>query len=863
MSRAVAIGATVLLLASSTGAVAQERVRAERPPRTLVLEPLVADDDSWDMLVAAPERGEPPAASRGGAPQAAASDERRRESGGEPIVRASLDVDLVTSIVVDRAKRVTMRAVASAIERVGGAAASRTYVYDLIRAATGVLLDRGGLQRANVEQLVLTAVRLVVAEIVVRSRFPDEHMLNRRAYWERTLCGHGRGHRRQSGESLRNCESVRVGFPDESIDPAAIRLYLVDLAYFRLGASVLFGAEDRRLPTCPFDLGTRGSTLCQVLTAGGGDLARDRRIDWALDLRRVERGLAAARTLHGFWREGGGGLRRFLRALVDADEIGAFGETRGLVPGDWSELADLVGKVEELGATTPLLEVTRRIETDGLPDSWAEVEQLRAAVADVYALCQRGGLQCSDVMQWLEKVKALPTRPADPPPTAQSSRARPHGAGGRRATAAEPASPPEVPPVPPQLRPLLQDVQRSIGAFGRSLRIALSVPETEDPLSFTKDRLRMDVELVRARVWGTTARDAFGRRSIGALALSDVMELLHALDRLVVVIRAIGAARAEIPSSVWRWERDVPPGQDGERMQRGRTDVDEMVRALAGTSRVLRLAAATKVHVHADSASTTVNGALRMLDSLATRRAGGGIETPLLDLFEPVLLHIERGRRLEAGVLFRLASEIREPDVLRALGAEDELAAACEIDEEALACWTVRIVQSLREATQIEGARIRVDGAMFRQTLATLGEDFRARTKWRPYFHLTVGLGELGTFVAAPDADPAVEDRLRLQPIVAEQVGFGVASPSFPDDELTFRFGAFLSGILYRLVLDTEESDALIVGAFAALDVYELLEIFVAPLALVFPGDENSTAGIRGGLAIGAQVPLGDYLSEL
>lgn len=64
-------------------------------------------------------------------------------------------------------------------------------------------------------------------------------------------------------------------------------------------------------------------------------------------------------------------------------------------------------------------------------------------------------------------------------------------------------------------------------------------------------------------------------------------------------------------------------------------------------------------------------------------------------------------------------------------------------------------------------------------------------------------------------------------------------------------------------MFDNEESDALMVGLAAAVDVYELLQLYVAPMLLFFPGSDESTAEVRPGLTVGAQVPLGDYLGAL
>jgi len=174
----------------------------------------------------------------------------------------------------------------------------------------------------------------------------------------------------------------------------------------------------------------------------------------------------------------------------------------------------------------------------------------------------------------------------------------------------------------------------------------------------------------------------------------------------------------------------------------------------------------------------------------------------------------------------------------------------------------VRIVQALREATSIDGERIRIDGGRLGETLGALGEDFRRREEWRWYFHLTIGLGEMWSLVRPNDDGDATWDP-RFLPVVAEQIGLGYASPSLLGDRLAFRFGVFGSGILYRIVIDSTESSAVMFGAFAAADVYELLELYVAPLVMLYPPTGGASLDAGFGIAFGAQVPLGDYLSRL
>ncbi|MDH5492185.1 MAG: hypothetical protein OEY14_09540, partial [Myxococcales bacterium] len=363
-------------------------------------------------------------------------------------------------------------------------------------------------------------------------------------------------------------------------------------------------------------------------------------------------------------------------------------------------------------------------------------------------------------------------------------------------------------------------------------------------------------------VWGRSADGDGGRghvdtsspRSIGGIDLDDLLELVEELSGFAQTLDAVADALGELPGSVFAW-RSTEAGEG----------VQAAIQAVGGVTRLLRLFSSLNVHAAREARLSSVSSIIRGLESLGIRGRDGSVSTPLLEFLEPVLAHLVEGRPLDSGLLFRLASSIDERAVLAAFG--ERAASACRDDEGSLACWTVRIVQSLHEATTIGEGGISIDGAVFRTALASLGEDFRARHEWRTYFHLTIGLGELATLGPAPGVLDAMGQPLaggmRAQPIVSEQIGLGIASPVFFRDRFAFRTGLYASGILFRVALDTEESEALIFGAFAALDLYQLLQVYVSPLLLLYPSEGDAGPAARFGFSAGVQIPLGDYLSAL
>jgi hypothetical protein len=242
--------------------------------------------------------------------------------------------------------------------------------------------------------------------------------------------------------------------------------------------------------------------------------------------------------------------------------------------------------------------------------------------------------------------------------------------------------------------------------------------------------------------------------------------------------------------------------------------------------------------------------------------AGQRDDSPLLDLLGAMLRQLTPTREMAIEAMLMLLEQIPIERVVVALGLAERPEPWCERDEGSLACWAERVVIVLREVTEVSEERVAIDGNRLVETLGAMGEDFRRRQQWRWYFHLTIGLGEMVSFLPADPATGTPRES-RLVPFMAEQIGLGYASPTYCDDAVALRFGLFGSGLLYRIVLDSKESEALSVGLFAAADLYGLIELYVAPMVLLYPPGDDDAPPPSFAVGFGAQVPLGDYLARL
>jgi hypothetical protein len=356
--------------------------------------------------------------------------------------------------------------------------------------------------------------------------------------------------------------------------------------------------------------------------------------------------------------------------------------------------------------------------------------------------------------------------------------------------------------------------------------------------------VRAATDTLRRVIPGLDRASSFGNAglSLATLDLDRILEIVRAMQDLGRAIDKLQQEASRDP--VAPLLRRLPGSPDlGARFQPVR-------RAVVGVSRMLRIASALDIEALRDRGVGTVG------DAFGSMRSLGG---PVLARLGPVLTIIPLDRQITVETMLVMLEHISPEDIVVSLGVAPARARWCDEDERGLACWLQRIIAVLREVTDVQDSRVAIDSNRLVRTLGALGDDFRRRREWRPYFHLTIGLGEMLSLT--PRTGGGID--AAFVPVMSEQIGIGVASPSFARDRLGFRAGLFASGVLYRLVLDSQESNAFFFGGFAALDLYELLEVFIAPTALVYPPGEPNAPPVSFGIIAGAQVPLSDYLSRL
>ena len=428
-----------------------------------------------------------------------------------------------------------------------------------------------------------------------------------------------------------------------------------------------------------------------------------------------------------------------------------------------------------------------------------------------------------------------PVRPAcQPTSVVQWASLMTFGRGLTRAAAAEPGNERDdilcVPPTldrlfPPDAAPVA-DLDASFEALARA-----------------GDDARRSFEALGASLPILRASSSYGSNGLDIATLS--------LDRVGETVQALQQVRTSLEAVEREWNRPAiqalwlrqPNGRAlGATFQTTR-------RALTAVARMLRIAGALDIEALRDRGVSNVGAAFNALRSL------GG---PVIARLGPILSIIPLDRPITVATMLVMLEHITPEDIVVSLGVAPARGRWCDDDERSLACWLQRITAVIREVTDVQDARVTIDSDRLVRTLGSLGDDFRRRREWRAYFHLTIGLGEMLTLT--PRAGGAIDTA--FVPVMAEQIGLGVASPSFARDRLGFRAGVFGSGLLYRLVLNSRESEAFYFGGFAALDLYELLEVFVAPVAIVYPpGSAGDSLGF--GVVAGASVPLADYLSRL
>jgi TPR repeat protein len=737
-------------------------------------------------------------------------------AGNFELKRGHLDADLVVNIVLDRARQAAIRLVVDELTAAGVDAKSR-YLNDLLTQGSRLLADPTTLRREKFTDLAMTVVRAFVASNLVDTIYPNGAALFAAPEIGPTIKAH----------------AAEFGVIATGPISGELHGYLVDAAYNVLAATHLFARTEGgppEAPDCRFT-GAGGKALCKLL-------ADPAVVEKALHVERILDGLRLAKAL----REVGTlDVRRFIEALSRSRSIANLGQTPGLVLSQWR--ADLVVGVRDRLSETraQLSDLALLLRASTYSDKGPELSALAARATSVKKLLDGPTAAIvlgSDAVERVRKILTMIQKASQ--------------VGLQAPTGPAPIAPPGTPGAPPVIAPpdplddLRKQLRDELAAWGmrNSTELFERIGALEDSAKTVRDaidrleRAIFTIEATMKRFHGQRDRGELGTLDLGDVPLDAVGDLAAAYKE------ALGGLK-DLHDGL----RAIYPG----------ADASQIDFALSATARLLgffdmmeRLARATRI-------SQTCADVVAAIQLLGSTRDGEFV-APLYDVLDPVLDAIKTHEPMTVDLLFGVIARVRLDTLVSSLQGGGN---ACK-DDRSVDCWTVKVVHALQESVEYDGTSIRVDGGKFAARLASHGDDFRRKHKWRSYFHLTVGVGALSSH-ASDTAPVGGAEARRSVPVIAEQIGFGWASPAVWKGRLTFKFAAAASGLLYRAVLDSKESKAIMLHpAFVAVDVYDLVELYVSPATiLVYPPDNGANAQIRWGISAGLSVPLSAYLERL
>jgi TPR repeat protein len=708
---------------------------------------------------------------------------------GVSLSRGHLDADLVVSVVLDRARQAAIRLVVDELTRARKGARAQ-YLKDLLSQGARLLADPSTLRREKFADLAMTVVRAFIAANLIDTIYPDAD-----AVFDAPVIG---AQVKAAGTAL----GQRPGGP---IAPA-LRTFLVDLAYVRLGDTHLFAragdgdaADEPAAAPCPWPNGP-GVEVCAALAPADKALA-------ALKLDRVLEGVRLAKALRA---AGTIDLRRLIDAVARSRSIADLGGTPGLVLAQWrSELIDGTrAKIQLVRSQLADLKVLTRMSVyaEGGADLATLATRLAGARAFMDGPAARLALRSEDRQRFTTLFDVI------------DAGANAGLAGGT------------------VLAEVRAKASAALKAWGA--RDLVELLDRLAQLEKTASAVTPALEKLERSIYAIeTIMARFGHDGVRSLDLAEVP--LYAMgelrDAYVDAVGALSALDVQL--------RQLFPGTDGAQLEFARSAAIRLLGLLDLLERVARTS-------RLQETVGDVVSALRLLGS----HRHGEFTAPLFDVVDPVLDAIKTHEPMSVELLFAVISRVRLDSLIESLQGGGR---ACARDA-SVDCWTVKIIHALQESVERDGDLIRVDGGKFAQRLAAHGDDFRRRHKWRGIFHLTVGVGAMAS-------TPPGEAERRNVPVIAEQVGFAWASPSVWNDRLTFKVGAAASGVLYRALLDSNESNAIMLHpALFAVDVYDIVELYVSPATLlVYPPDEDRGTQLRWGVSAGLSVPLSAYLERL
>ena len=755
------------------------------------------------------------------------------------IQRGKLDADLVVNVVLDRLRQAAIQLVVNQLLSAERKARYR-YLRDLLDEGAGLLAQPSTLRREKFQDLGMIVVRAFVAANLIDGLYPTGGALMASAHIGATVA-----------RGQKELEVVEKGPL-----PGKLHGYLVDVAYYWLGETRLFGrpgGNAARSLECPWSTG-QGAILCKQL-AERATAERVIGVDKVLD------GLRLCKAL----RDGGfDDLRRLIEASSRSRTIADFGSTAGLTLDQWR--ARLVeGTRRRLdGVRSGLVDIRTLVRPGAFGENGLDLGTLGSAARNAREALSSPAVRLligSENSLHLMRLVAMIDHASRDAEADDGDAPRVDDV-----SAFVPAAPPaaKVPPTPP-----------AKGKKPRKAEVAAPISDVIDGDALILAKLRQDASVVLTG-WATRDMGELGKR---------IDEINTKLDAVYPTVDRLEAAIADIASLFGRY-----PNSDGT----ASLDVGNLpLYATPDLARELRTASKALVALDdglrslfpgevnaqvrfARSATVRLVGFLDLMERVArssrlTQKTGdviaalrmlgtfqlGVFDAPLYDVLEPVLDSIKTHEPMNLEMLYAVIAHVRLDTLIGALQGDGN---PCK-NEGSVDCWTMRLVHALQESVEQDGTGgLRIDGGKFAQRLAQHGDDFRRRHKWRGYLHLTVGVGGLYS-------DPLEDtvDTRRTVPLISEQIGVGLASPSVFGGRLTFKVGVGASGLLYRAALDSAESKAIMVHPlFFAVDIGELVEAYVSPgMVLLYPPEDGRGTQVRWGFSAGISVPLSAYLERL
>ncbi len=725
------------------------------------------------------------------------------------IRRGSLDADLVVDVVLDRARQAAIKLVVNELLSAEQKARYR-YLRDLLEQGARLLADPSTLRREKFQDLGMTVVRAFVASNLVEGLYPTNTELRKAPIIGATIVAGADVFGARPGKPL---DGYMHGF-------------LVDVAYYWLGQTRLFGQPSQMTaqpPLCPWTAGP-GLELCTLL-AERANAERTIGVDKVLD------GLRLAKALH----EGGfDDLRRLIEAASRSRTIADLNSTPGLNLNSWQTHL-VTGSRTRLDSLRENLASLRTLSrASAYTEAGLDLALLKQAAAGARTAIDSPAIRIALGRQHMEHVLRIIRliERADREVAADAAAAPAGSLSGGGAPGGL-----DLPSL--VLAKLRKDVTLGLQAWGARdiAELAKKITQMEqtlDGLLPALDRLETSIADLRALLARYPTPD--GKRSLDVGIIP-----LYATGDLVRELRVAQRALTAVDDGL----HTIFPGEVQAPVRFARSATVRLVGFLDLMQRVARSSALT-------SRLGEVVAALRLLGTYRV----GVFDAPLYDVLEPVIDSIRTHEPMSLDLLFAVIGKVRIDTLIGSLQGKGN---ACK-HENSVDCWTTKLIHALQESVQRDGNELRVDGGKFAERLAQHGDDFRKRHTWRGYLHLTVGVGALHS-----DALGDADSERRTVPLISEQVGLGFASPSFGGDRFSFKFGAAASGLLYRAVLDSAESKAVMIHPlFFAIDIGELIEIYASPAMLMLYSPEDGRDGkIRWGASVGVNVPLTAYLERL